>query len=195
MAVILQDYNSIFVHVPKTGGMSVQRWLLENTNATLAKAKKHRSLYQLEQTYGKFDYSFAVVRNPWDWCVSWYFFSKERAERRLANPALIQKGKRKIEYNKHVLEMFDKGFDYFVEHTLLKEQYTKVQGVTDILRLENIDNDIKKIKDRFNITSNLPYVNKSSSREKDYKQYYTSKSKNIIANKFANDIRMFGYDF
>jgi len=195
MAVILIDHNSVFVHVPKTGGMSVQHWLLENTNATLAKAKKHRSLQQLEQTYGKFNYSFAVVRNPWDWCVSWYFFSKERAERRLKNPDPVQKGKRNIEYNKQVLENFSKGFEYFTEHTLLKEQYTKVQGVTTILKLENINEDIKIIKDKFKIKGELPYVNRSTTREKNYRQYYTDRSKDIIAKKFANDISMFGYEF
>ena len=194
MAVIIPAHNSIFIHVPKTGGMSIQKWLLENTDSQIAKAKKHRSLQQLEEAYGKFDYSFAVVRNPWDWLVSWYYFGKDRAERRLSNPNLVEKGKRKKEYNQMVLDNFNKGFDYFVETTVLKEQSTKLKGVDSILKLENINDDIKIIKEKFSISADLPYVNMSS-RKGPYQDFYTSRTKDIVYEKFKTDIKTFGYEF
>ena len=100
MAVIIKDYNSIFVHIPKTGGSSIQQWLLDNTSSQVTKSTKHHTLQKLESKYGKFDFSFAVVRNPWDWCVSWYFFTKDRALRRIQNPK--QKGRFSLEYNQQV---------------------------------------------------------------------------------------------
>lgn len=192
MAVIIPSHKSIFVHIPKTGGMSIQRWLLDNTDSYVTKASKHHSLKSLEEKYGKFDFSFTVVRNPWDWCVSWYFFRRDRALRRISNPK--NKGKFSLEYNQKVLDDFEKGFDYFIETTVLKEQSLKTEGVNTVLKLESIETDIQIIRDKFNINAPLPYINKSN-RSLDYKQYYNQKTKLIVANKFANDIHLFGYDF
>jgi len=192
MAVIIPQYNSIFVHIPKTGGTSIQRWLLDNINAHVTKGSKHHSLDLLEQRYGKFNFSFAVVRNPWDWCVSWYFFRRDRALRRIKNPK--NKGKFNTEYNQKILKDFEKGFEYFIKTTNLKPQSYRVQGVDYVIKLENIYKDIIPIKERFSIEAELPYLNKST-REKDYKNYYTSTSKNIVAEKFNDDIIKFGYEF
>jgi hypothetical protein len=192
MAVIVSEYNSVFVHIPKTGGTSIQRWLLDNTNANVTKGLKHHSLDLLEQRYGKFDFSFTAVRNPWDWCVSWYFFRRDRALRRIKNPKT--KGKFNNEYNRKILEDFEKGFDYFIKNTNLKSQSYRVQGVDYIIKLENIHKDIIPIKEKFFIESELPYLNKST-REKDYRHYYTNASKNIVAEKFNDDINKFDYEF
>ena len=192
MSVIIKDYNSVFIHIPKTGGSSIQKWLLDNTTSQVTKATKHHTLKAIELKYGKFDFSFAVVRNPWDWCVSWYFFSRDRALRRIENPK--QKGKFSLEYNQQVLTDFEKGFDYFIEKTHLKDQYHRTIGVSYIMKLESINQDIQKLKDEFNIKQELPHLN-TSSRNKDYREYYNDNTKQIVANKFKNDIGMFGYKF
>ena len=193
MAVIIPEYNSIFVHIPKTGGSSIQEWLLNNTAAShTAKGNKHHNLDRLESIYGKFDFSFAVVRNPWDWCVSWYFFRRDRALRRIRSPR--DKGKFSFEYNQYVLNEFDKGFDYFLETTSLKPQFDKTLGVDYIIKLENINQDIKFLKQKFNIKHDLPYVNQSN-RDKNYKQYYNSNTIKIVEEKFSKDITEFNYTF
>lgn len=192
MAVIIPQYNSIFVHIPKTGGSSIQKWLLDNTDSYVTKGSKHYSLNGLEAKYGKFDFSFAVVRNPWDWCVSWYFFKRDRALRRIDNPK--NKGKFSLEYNQKVLDDFEKGFDYFIENTTLKSQSSRILGVSSILRLENIKEDTKPIAKKFNISSNIPYIN-ISNRDRDYKKYFNKKTQKIVENKFIDDIDMFDYKF
>ena len=180
MAVIIKDYNSIFVHIPKTGGSSIQQWLLDNTSSQVTKSTKHHTLQKLESKYGKFDFSFAVVRNPWDWCVSWYFFTKDRALRRIQNPK--QKGRFSLEYNQQVLDDYKKGFEYFIEKTQLKDQHHRTIGVSYIIKLENINHDIQLLKDKFNIKQELPYLN-TSSRNKDYREYYNDNTKQIVENK------------
>jgi hypothetical protein len=176
MAVILTDTNSIFVHIPKTGGMSMQKWLLENTQSHVTKGAKHYSLKSLEEKYGAFNFSFAVVRNPWDWCASWY------------------RGKFSLEYNQQVLKEFEKGFEYFIQTTNLQQQYTRIVGITKILKLESIDNDILPIAKMFNIECPFPVVN-TSNRNKNYRDYYNSVTKDIVSKKFAEDIEMFKYSF
>lgn len=192
MAVIVKDYNSVFVHVPKTGGSSIQRWLLDNTSSQVTKSTKHYTLQKLESKYGKFDFSFAVVRNPWDWCVSWYSFTRDRALRRIQNPK--QKGRFSLEYNQQVLDDYEKGFEYFIESTKLTDQHHRTMGVSYIMKLENINYDIQLLKDKFNIKQELPYLN-TSSRNKDYREYYNDNTKQIVENKFEKDIKLFGYKF
>ena len=192
MAVVIPEHNSVFVHIPKTGGMSVQKWLLDNTKSYITKGSKHYTLQGLEQKYGSFDFSFATVRNPWDWCVSWYFFRRDRALRRMQNPK--NKGKFSLEYNQKVLEDFEKGFDYFIETTTLKPQSDRIQDINKIIKLETIDTDIIPIAKRFTITAKIPIINKSV-RNKDYRLYFNSNTKNIVYEKFKKDIELFEYSF
>jgi len=192
MAVIVKDYNSVFVHIPKTGGSSIQQWLLDNTSSQVTESTKHHTLQKLESKYGKFDFSFAVVRNPWDWCVSWYYFTRDRALRRIQNPK--QKGRFSLEYNQQVLDDYEKGFEYFIESTKLTDQHHMTIGVSYIMKLENINYDIQLLKDKFNIKQELPYLN-TSSRNKDYREYYNDNTKQIVENKFKKDINTFGYKF
>lgn len=192
MAVIINNPRSVFVHIPKTGGSSVQKWLLDNTDSYVAKSSKHHDLNSLEKKYGKFNFSFTIVRNPWDWCVSWYFFRRDRALRRIQNPK--DKGKFSLEYNQYVLSEFEKGFDYFIETTQLLQQCNKTTGVDYIIKLENINTDIKVIANKFDITCPIPVINQSR-RDRDYKLYYNTKTKDMVYKKFKDDINTFNYVF
>jgi hypothetical protein len=75
-----------FVHVPKTGGTFLRKlcferlpkdWLIENS------LHPHTRYDQIKDGYPHLPV-FALVRNPWDWYVSWYHFMTqiERQERR-----------------------------------------------------------------------------------------------------------------
>ena len=66
--------------------------------------------------------------------------------------------------------------------------------MTKLIKLENINHDIQLLKDKFNIKQELPYLN-TSSRNKDYREYYNDNTKQIVENKFKKDINTFGYKF
>jgi hypothetical protein len=201
MAVfIYSPIPSLFVHVPKTGGSSIQAWLIENTDAKIIKGLKHVRLEILSTRVPQFDWSFCVVRNPWDWVVSWYFFKKDRAERRLQLlqtkqiPDYKIKNKHGLEYNLQVLEDHKKGFDYFVENLGGQTQSYKSEGVDTILKLENLKKDFQIIQEKFNCNNELPFIN-ISKRDKNYRQYYNNKTKDIIYQKYKDDIKKFKYEF
>lgn len=193
MAILIKDHNSIFVHVPKTGGTSIQYWLQKHTVCELTKGSKHDSYKQHVQKYGDFDFSFAVVRNPWDWCVSWYYFKKDRALRRLNNHK--NKGKFTKQHNENVIAEFNRGFDYFVEHTTLKGQLHLVQGVDYIVKFEDLDAGLETVANRLDIPLDIGYTNFSSRTDKDYKSYYNNNTRDIIEKKFKKDIEAFGYNY
>ena len=65
--------------------------------------------------------------------------------------------------------------------------------VNHILKLENINEDFMKLKNKINLQLNLsvPHVNKSEHDH--YSKYYTDKTKNMIEEIHKREIEMFGY--
>jgi hypothetical protein len=201
MAVYIKSpLKCIFVHNPKTGGTSIQKWLIDNTDSNVIKGVKHARLEIVSKRVPEYNWSFSVVRNPWDWVVSWYFFKHDRAVRRIEtlkykSPAPNkQKKKYNIEYNQKILEEHEKGFDFFVDKINSNPQIHKIQNVDYVMRLENLDNDFKLVQEKLGCFEPLPFIN-ASKRNKDYRNYYNSKTKDIIYEKFKDDIKSFDYEF
>ena len=67
-------------------------------------------------------------------------------------------------------------------------------GIDYIIKLENINEEIKVIAEKFNINKDLPVINVSS-RTHGYKDYYNDNTKQIVQTKFEKDINTFGYKF
>lgn len=197
MAVYCAETKSLFVHVQKTGGSSIQKWLYDNTDGVPVKGKKHWPMASIlqRQPNMEIDFSFAVVRNPWDYAVSWYFFRLKRAQRRLESNTTKPKGKFSKEYNEWVVNESAKGIEHWFETINPSlQQHTKVKDLDYVMKLENLENDFVRIQQHFNCYEPLPHLNYSQ-RQKDYRQYYNKKTKNLIAKKFATDIELFGFEF
>ena len=198
----------IFIHIPKTGGTSIRHWLVDNCSAISHKSTKHLNLSEVETFFNrKFEYSFAVVRNPWDRALSTYFyqlnFFKHRLEILHAGTAKLNKAKWSKQYIQKNYELYSKGFEYFLDHILPNivnservafKQTFFTGGVTKVLKLENINQEFKLIQDKFNCYNNLPRHNVS--KHNLYDTYYTS-SKLIdqVSKIYSEDINTFGYKF
>lgn len=193
MALYSKNKKILFVHVPKTGGTSIQKWLIDNTDSRPIKGK-HWSFENLQKRHNlEVDYSFGVVRNPWDYVVSWYFFKKDRAIRTLENGPK-NKGKMTKEYALKVLEDFDKGIEHFIKNLQPTLQTDRIGKVNDILYFENLDNDFCKIQDKFKCFVPLQRLNVSQ-REKNYRTYYTNYTKQLVYEKYKQDIEILGYSY
>ena len=203
MTVIVTDPKTLFIHVPKAGGTSIQQWLFNNCNGKSAKGTygKHcpHSLIKEEKDW----FSFGVVRNPWDRLVSAYFYEMKVAKFRLK---CIEENRPEVKpqkqgwtkkFNMGTLSRLEKGFGHFVvskrygpcEHT----QCFFLNGVDRVLRLENIENDFKKIQQRFNCF--VPLAVENTTEHKNYRKYYTKKTEKIVREYFAEDIEKFSYEF
>lgn len=130
-------------------------------------------------------FSFAIVRNPWDWQVSLYSYM-------LHTPGHPQ----------HKLIKGFGGFDEYInwrcreEVKLQRDMIYSKDGellVNFVGRFETLDTDFKIICSRIGVSASLPRLNVS--KTKPYQQYYSEETKELIRRTFDADISLFGYDF
>lgn len=150
-----------------------------------AKAREIRSKMGADR-YANY-FSFAFVRNPYDWVVSTYFHL-----RRLSAHPLHERANRMT-------------LSEFLEWGLAREPARQIDSLTDdegkiivdhIGRLETIESDLAKICGELSIPlAQVPRENVTEGREKDYRQHYEDRSRSLVAEYFAEDLERFGYCF
>lgn len=188
--------SCIFIHIPKVAGTSI-------TDA-LADGKAQRNhlpwyvYYTANKTFFEQAFKFSFVRNPWDRALSAYNY-------------LVSGGNKSTDLR--VSEMVSKysDFDDFVinglgggwfrNHLLFIPQSEFIVNgeqeiVVDFLgRFENIDEDFGEVLNSIGVDRKLDNKN-SSKRSKDYKPYYKrTRSIEVISEIYAQDVKMFSYEY
>ncbi len=196
--MISHKHKAIFVHVPKTAGSSMRRCIEKRgfgaveyhapdgsndnvtgvyVNGTAWRIK--RNLLSVWDDYFK----FAFVRNPWDRMVSCW----ANRGRRCGDFGTFLRGY-PYPQNKHDL----------VWHTIPQLTHMTDVGGNNMMdfigRFENLQEDFNTICGKIGMSQKtLPHVNKS--KHKHYTEYYDNETKQIVAEKYAKDIEVFGYEF
>lgn len=204
----------IFIHVIKTGGTAIDKMMKnERDFSFFSNRNKHMTALDYKNKMGKkYDdyYKFAVVRNPWDWVVSWYEF----VQKSTISP---DNGKvwRHALYQEIAGKSFDSYVDWLVEDkgmknlpsrkkSVWKYKYKVEQSdwlvdnegkliVDEIVKFEEINEFAERLNKKFSLGSKLEVVNKID--RKNYKSYYSEKTKKKIFEYFKNDIKKFKYEF
>jgi len=196
MAIFVKEHNLCFIHNPKTGGSSIQKWLLDNTDCV--HWKLHCSLDEAKQQFPNINFSFAVVRNPWDWAVSSYFYEYKKIDYNLNliknNPHLIdnRKDKYNVEIQNKKKKFLNKGFEYWLHNGHITPQ-SEYLNVDYVLKFETLNKDFKLIQDMLDIHIPLPHINKT--QRDNYKKYYTESTIKYVYNKYNDEITKFGYNY
>ena len=89
----------VFIHVPKTGGDFIRRLCLRHLppeESSRHQIAKHGPDTEIPAAHAGLP-RFALVRNPWDWHVSWYHYlagsgrpEEHRDRVRIQNPWFVQ---------------------------------------------------------------------------------------------------------
>lgn len=197
---IKNPYLMTFIHIPKTGGNSITEWMKTNFIAEISKGGQHATVGEAEKLLGNLGWTFCVVRNPWDYCVSWYTFkiyiAKTYIDILTKQPELINPKRKKyrLEHHQNQLERLNNGFDWWVRQTNVAKQSKYAKNVDYFCRLENLDEDFKVIQNKLNCYEPLPLINKTPNRT-NYKDYYTPETIEIVREKFQEDIEFLNYEY
>lgn len=192
----------IFVHIPKNAGESIEICLggYKDKKKLWGFEKgvvlQHLKACELQEKIGDQvfnDYfKFTFVRNPFSKCLSEYFWEKTHFNESLNfNDWVKLKLGDLINHSENNTKIRQK-------HNL--EQYKFIYDTSDnclvdfIGRFEKLQEDFDLICDRIGISrQKLPHENKSE--HKHYTEYYDDETKQIVAEKYAKDIKYFGYEF
>ncbi|WP_309383358.1 sulfotransferase family 2 domain-containing protein [Cerasicoccus frondis] len=137
-----------------------------------------------QETFDSY-FSFAIVRNPWDWQVSLYTYMLKYETH--YQHELVKKLGSFEEYIKWRCAedvRFQKDFIYSESNELL---------VDYVGRFENLDEDFQQICSRIGVTASLPKLNKSNA--KPYQDFYNDKTRELVRDTFSADIELLNYEF
>ena len=203
--MIIPEGKPLFVHVPRTGGGSIN--LLARRNAIYKSAWttlghnartpsfKYLKDYKLHSSI----FIFAFVRNPWDRAVSAFKWLQNGG-----NGAQDRSDRNKyLEKHNNDFNLFTK--DAFKNNLIFNQIHFKPQHqwlcnedgqiLVDLVgRFENLQEDLNAVFKKISLPPHrLPHKNKSN--HKPYTEYYDDETKQIVAEKYAKDIEYFGYKF
>jgi hypothetical protein len=155
-------------------------------------------------------FSFAFVRNPWERLVSWYAMIERRRERlplhkrwskapfdTLLWNQIVQKGR---DFPSFLENCTDVVFDKGCNKSFAFNQLDYLAGADDALlvnfvgRFERLSEDAAHVFERLGLNGvALPHRNVSAHDH--YSRWYDDHTRELVAQRFARDIKTFGYRF
>ena len=213
--IISRGRAYVFVHIPKTGGTSLATALEaramkddvligDTPKARRRKSRlaaltprgrlwKHATLADVDGVLSPDDlsrmFTFTLVRNPWDRVVSYYFWLKDQ---QFDHPA--------------VASAKSLPFAGFLETPAIQQSLrqsparhymldaTGAEQCSLYIRLEAFEQDAAPLVAHLGFPVSMPHLN-TSRRAEDYRTYYDSTTRQIVADVCAEDIERFGYRF
>ena len=148
--------NIAFVHVPKAAGGSIRNWLEKNSKEyNFSFQGGHAFLDELrDQTETPFDWSFSIVRNSYNRMISAYVFMNRKINDRIKR-CRKQSLDEEMKYWIDLDNVHKKGICYFLQHMKFENnshrfftsQLEWINGVSCILKYENIDEEFKIVQE------------------------------------------------
>jgi hypothetical protein len=185
----------IFIHIPKCGGTSIERFFLSHygishdwkreypLEALPMKVRsefcigfdenQHMSLNDFPLQKQEQYFSFAFVRNPWDRVMSSYLYFKKLGYE-FTFKSFFKSDQFRI-HGKPQSSFFNKNIDFIGSFENLQENFNLI--------CENLGIEPKQ----------LPHENKTIHEH--YTEWYTDENKKLVQDKYSEDIKAFNYKF
>jgi len=192
------DTKTIFIHIPKTAGISISTSLY----SCIAAGHKGMSHYQYVFSKKDFDnyFKFTFVRNPWDRLFSAYTYLKKGGRAREDRIFSSEHLSHIDSFEQFVMEWLtekniQKGIHFIPQTDMLFLPGTSIIPVDFLGFFENIEEDFQFVAKKMNKTVAMQHLNASSSKHAEYKNHYTQAMINIAATVYQADIDALGYSF
>lgn len=125
-------------------------------------------------------FKFCFERNPWDKVVSYYYWDIKRNPKPLDFRSYVSNTKRYRWLKKYGYDLYTIGGSIVTDEIYLYEKLPKA---------------IKSIKDKFGFKLSLPHAKGQFRKIKGYRDLYGKRQREIIADLFKEEIKLFGYKF
>lgn len=215
--MISVEKNFLFVHVPKTGGNSIQTILKNYSEDTIINLGKHHdgverfevrnNKYNIKKNFTlngyklvlppeqfKKMFKFATIRNPWDRCISFYFSPSRGVKEWNRDDFILFVNKMKPLRHYIKLESFINKVLRKLKMPININTGRLDQDIDFLIRFENLEQDFQIVCQKIGIPHiTLPKYNKSE--RKHYSKYYDQELKEIIEKKFKEEIELVDYEF
>tara|TARA_B100000519_G_scaffold201447_2_gene217002 strand:+ start:959 stop:1591 length:633 start_codon:yes stop_codon:yes gene_type:complete len=209
--MINRDHKFIFIHIPKTGGTSIESVFVADA-AEKDVPFKHGNARQYQKKFSKAFSSYfktSVVRNPWDMVASLYSwlwhtdspFNRWPKKWRSQTQTPLDWTLNEWIKSDQFLRSSHRALSIDNPHP--RQENTQLDWISDsngdllidyIMRFENLQHDFDTVCDIIGIPAQkLPHLNKS--KRKHYSECYDNEARKIVAEKYAKDIDYFGYKF
>ena len=200
---ISHKHKTIFIHIPKTAGTSIERSLGigEKNKDSFRHHDEHvvdKIKYALQhytskmlinntliKPYWKSYYKFTIVRHPYTRVLSEYFWKKGKKTQGLEFDHQ--------DFKDHLKSYYEK---IDTDHKLSQTEYVYSSDgkilIDEIFKFEEITKSFKIISNKLNLKSDLKQFNKSSNSAK-YTEFLDKDDKNLIYKLYKNDFKNFRY--
>ena len=212
--MICHKYKFIFIHIPKTGGTSIEKFFnispfdnkipdydnlvgydrklgIHLQHATVDEIKKNNLI---PDTVWNSYFKFTIVRNPYDKMYSeYYWVSKDLGIKDTFSNFILKKGKYKTVLNNR------KKWRYRGDHLIKQQDYILINGKSEmdyIGRFENFNETISYVLKEIGVKNDFNIHSKKMNKIfEHYSHFYTRFGKKQIERIYNNDLDYFNYEF
>ncbi len=197
-AFTVNNKNILFIHIPKTGGTSIEAWLSKHSSnginffstehlPFLKCVPQHLTYSELKvflASFMSFDYIFTIVRNPYKRLESEYFYRTEK---------VIQKAIKRPDFSIWALRQlhFYQADKYHLDNHL-RLQVDFLDKDVEVFRFEDgINNIIQHIAKKLDVSSPSTFPTKNTSKKEPIE--WSSELLARFNSIYMNDIIQLGY--
>jgi hypothetical protein len=206
------EKNFLFIHIPKTGGSSINHLLYPYRNFEYS-TTNHLTIenYKNWVDTGLFNslFKFSFVRNPWDLQVSTWRYSVRNFGMTIDFKSYILwkflDETNVLDYHKYVNLTEEDKIEEHIKNAFyinrVPQMYFLISENGKIMvdyigNLETIESDMEYICNKLDIDLQfVPKINVSNVENESYQDYYDEETKKIVGDRFRLDCELFGYTF
>lgn len=186
--------GSIYIHIPKTGGNSIEKSLgLMKTG--------HKPLKSFELSLSESEFSnafiFTVVRDPYSRLASAYYYLKSdnisEEDKEFRDKTLCNYPSFEIFVKDYIKNEGAYGYIHFIPQVEFIKRWNGKVRCDEIIKLKNLENEFENLRIKLNKKdSTLIHKNKTVNKT-DYFSQYDDEMKNIVKEVYREDFEKLGF--